>query len=140
MRTYWRGYIDAQYRTDYDTGDRVARSKNKKTLTPLSKLLNSPIEDYRGQFQVRMPQDWGKQLPAKFDLDYIRGWWAAQGSVYKKPFKITISGVHVKNFRDIAAKISGLTLPRVQRPRKTSKSYRLTVTGDKARQLHKILS
>jgi len=138
-KTYWRGYIDGQGQIDWSTECRMAKSQRQGILKPLSELIKEPIIEYRSGYMVLIA-DLNKTLPQKIDRDYIRGWFAGSGKTIKKPeLKLTITGSNVERFGELVKEIFKIELPKAMKPNKTSKSMRIIVTHDKAKELFKCL-
>lgn len=138
QQTYWRGYIDAQGKKDIETDNPMASAKTSKALRPLAELLDVSISSYRSGFFIPVGNI-DKKLPQKFDADYLRGWFKAQGQRYKGPLKLTVTAKNIETFLELVQKHLGMDLPKPQKPSKTSKSMRVTVTGDKAKALDDFL-
>lgn len=131
IKTYWRGFIDAQDKTNYEEGGPVVTSEREGILAPLAKLLGEKVHEYRSGYYVPLNKGWEDKLDDTEDKDYARGWFAARGKRYKEPLKLTVSG-QPKPFIRLVKKELNLDLPKPQKPSSTSKMERVTITGDKA--------
>lgn len=139
-KSFWRGYIDAQNKHDVYTKSPIVTAERAKVLRPLAEILNAKIEPYRGDlFKVDIPERVFAKFPTEKDENYLRGWFAAKGQVYKDPLKITICGNNIEKFRVHLQAFMETRLPRTQQPSKTSEVTRLTLTGEKAREALKFL-
>ncbi len=135
-KSYWRGYIDIQGVSQDDVPYAVA--KRPKKLQPLADLLGAEIEEYRSGYRVGVPK-LNKKLPLENSREYAQGMFAARGQVYRdvrENFKITLTGRDAQSFVDIIQDNLKIELPELQQPSKTSQTMRLTVTGEKARDIY----
>jgi len=135
IKTYWRGFIDAQGKTNYEEGGPVVTHERKNPLLPLAKLLGEEVQEYRSGYYVPLNRGWEDKLSDKEDQDYAKGWFAARGKIYKDPLKLSISG-YPKPFIKLVKKELGLELPKPQRPFAGSTMERVIVTGEKAIKLN----
>lgn len=133
---YWKGYVDGQGKEDYITGNPIAASRDRKFLREFAKLMDENVEPYRSGFFVFANKL--KKVKAETDnVDYLRGWFDAQGTMHEK--RMTVMGTNVDSFIEMVQNNIQLELPKPQRPSKTSESRRVIITGEKMTKLAQYL-
>lgn len=138
--SFWRGYADAQNKTDWTTKSRIVTAERANTIRPLAVMLGTEVEDHRGElFRVMLPKKFDKLFPVTDRADWLRGIFAAKGQSYRDPFKLTICGENVEDFRKHLQRELEMKLPKTQKPSRTSKVLRLTLTGEKAIAAYRLL-